>query len=227
VAPQAEHRDWERRCRTNCLRPGSTALIRQSVSCDICGTEKKQTNHWFVAHEQSGELRLSGWSSRNRSRAGSKHLCGQTCLHKLVDEFMARSLSARTPVAAGDPPEEDAQPATDASLTSNAAYAQGESSARLITPIAPGLPRAPVPVPQPAIAVAAPVPAQILAQVPAQVSAPAQIPVQLETVVATLADEPPAYATRTWRAEAWEREREREMRSNERRTDVAARRRSG
>ena len=70
-------------------------MIRQAISCDICGTEKKQTNHWFVAYDQGGELRVSGWNSRNRLRPGSKHLCGQTCLHKLVDEFMARALTAK------------------------------------------------------------------------------------------------------------------------------------
>jgi len=75
-------------------------VIRQAISCDICGTEKKQTNHWFVAYDQGGELRVSGWNSRNRLRPGSKHLCGQTCLHKLVDDFMAKTLAVRPSTAA-------------------------------------------------------------------------------------------------------------------------------
>jgi hypothetical protein len=74
-------------------------VIRQAITCDICASEKKQTNHWFVAYEQGGELRVSGWCSRNRQRPGAKHLCGQTCLHKLVDDFMARTI-VRTPIAA-------------------------------------------------------------------------------------------------------------------------------
>jgi hypothetical protein len=41
-----------------------------------------------------------------------------------------------------------------------------------------------------------------------------------------LPDEPPRYASRNWRAEAWDREREREMRAGERRRDLAARRRA-
>jgi len=52
-------------------------LIRQVISCDICGAEKKQTNHWFVTSEQEGELRARGWNSRMRLGAGSKHLYGQ------------------------------------------------------------------------------------------------------------------------------------------------------
>jgi hypothetical protein len=133
-------------------------VIRQAISCDICGTEKQLTNHWFVAYDQGGELRVSGWNSRNRLRAGAKHLCGQTCLHKLVDDFMARTLSARSPTAfAARTVTEGQTPRTgiatiartDASLTSSAAYAavvrpnagaagaladEFSSSARLLTP---------------------------------------------------------------------------------------------
>lgn len=64
-------------------------MIRQAISCDICGSEKKQTNHWFVAYERNGELRLSGWQSKHALRPKVKHLCGQKCVHRLMDEFMA------------------------------------------------------------------------------------------------------------------------------------------
>lgn len=64
-------------------------MIRQAISCDICGSEKKQTNHWFVAYERNGELRLSGWQSKHTLRPKVKHLCGQKCVHRLMDEYMA------------------------------------------------------------------------------------------------------------------------------------------
>ncbi|MGP8251865.1 MAG: hypothetical protein ACLQHF_07505, partial [Terracidiphilus sp.] len=118
-------------------------MIRQAISCDICGSEKRQTNHWFVSYELGGELRMSGWSSRHRLRPGSKHLCGQTCLHKLVDEFMAKSIAVR---AQRSDEEEPALPvATDTSLTSKAAYDDAPSrktdfdevasSVRLLSPV--------------------------------------------------------------------------------------------
>ena len=159
-------------------------MIRQAISCDICGAEKKQTNHWYVACEQSGEMRLGGWNSRMRQRPGTKHLCGQTCLHKLIDEFMARTNATRGASAATDISEPTpARPEIDASLTSSAAYDEDESSARLIaTPVLPMQPRL---VPEPA-----PVPPPI--------------------------DTTPNYASRRWRAEAWERERNRELRSIDR-----------
>ncbi len=163
-------------------------MIRQAISCDICGNEKRQTNHWFVAYEQSGELRVSGWSSRNRLRPGTKHLCGQTCLHKLVDDFMARAIGQKSQCAPQSERESDSSK-TDASLTSRAAYDGFESSARLITPVA----------------VASAMPATIRSN-----------------VVIALPEEP-RYASRNWRAEAWEREREREMRQ-ECRTDLMRRR---
>jgi len=173
-------------------------VIRQAISCDICGTEKKQTNHWFVAYEQTGELRVSGWNSRNRLRPGSKHLCGQTCLHKLVDDFMARALCTRVSHSAqneadGVAMEQAAH--SDVSLTSDAAYAEMESSARLIS----------TPPPQ-ALVPAAParpplrMPIELIAK-PSRAHAEAPAPA---------VNEPPRFASRNWHAAAWERERERE-----------------
>jgi hypothetical protein len=209
-------------------------VIRQAISCDICATEKKQTNHWFVAYEFGNELRMSGWNSRNRLRPGSKHLCGQTCLHKLVDDFMARAISVRAPAAVQEEAVLEALPeavseaaevmlpspaaaqveahlsrkaaTTDASLTTDAAYIEIESSARLITAPEPALPKLPT----------HRVPTELVAMPNrTQPEGPEGAP-----------DEPPRYASRSWRAEAWDREREREQRATGRRPEVATRRRS-
>jgi len=197
-------------------------VIRQAISCDICATEKKQNNHWFVASEQGGELRLSGWNSRNRLRPGMKHLCGHTCLHKLVDEFMARTIAVRVQQGAQEEPvHEHPAAATDASLTVVSAYEHpdagyqhqrsedGESSARLITPPAPPvpvLPRRPALRPAPELV---PMPGRHAAEEP------------------VLLDDTPRFASRNWRAEAWDRERERELRTGDRRSDLNPRRRAG
>ena len=186
-------------------------MIRQAISCDICGTEKKQTNHWFVAYDQGEELRVSGWNSRNRLRPGSKHLCGQTCLHKLVDDFLVRSLTTRMPRAAKvkiDEEDEFIEQAvrTDASLTSSAAHEEVEISTRLIAAPAPVSPARP--------------PLRMQMELVA-------LPVREHAVEAAVAvNEPPRYASRNWRAAAWERERERErdMRTIERHPGLAARR---
>jgi hypothetical protein len=182
-------------------------VIRQAISCDVCASEKKQTNHWFVAHEQNGELRVAGWNSRNRLRPGTKHLCGQICLHKLVDEFMARTIAVRAQSGAADESGQQV-PGTDASLTSGAAYVELESSARMIAPP-----------PAAVVSAKAPVRAQAeLVAMPARahVEEPPQPP-----------EDAPRYTSRNWRAEAWDRERERELRTVERPSEIRARRRSG
>ena len=135
LAHRGQGKDGNQSGRVRAVRTGGDAVIRQAISCDICGTEKKQTNHWFVAYDQGEELRVSGWNTRNRLRPGFKHLCGQTCVHKLVDDFMARALTARVPQTAQidvDDEYMEQSMGADASLTSNAAYKEVESSARLI-----------------------------------------------------------------------------------------------
>lgn len=178
-------------------------MIRQAISCDICGSEKRQTNHWFVAYEQAGELRVSGWTSRHRLRADSKHLCGQTCLHKLMDEFMAKSIASRA-----RPREEDivetVVPSNDISLTSAGAHSTLESSARLIAS------------PQP-----------VSASVFRPYTEASIVPTRtIQPTLDPLAADPPRYGSRNRRAEAWQRERERELSSNEEHPEIAAGRRS-
>ena len=193
-------------------------MIRQAISCDICAAEKRQTNHWFVAYEQAGELRVSGWTSRHKLRPDSKHLCGQTCLHKLVDEFMAKSIAVRAQ-RRGEAVEAEAEPVVLAETSraiaaeARAAAAEAateaaeevESSARLITTPAP-VPPKPVYRPLPEIVT---MPSRPLSQDFPQLPA--------DTL---------RYASRRWHAEAWERERERELRATENHPDIAARRRT-
>jgi hypothetical protein len=202
-------------------------MIRQAISCDICAAEKRQTNHWFIAYEQSGELRVSGWTSRHKLRPDSKNLCGQTCLHKLVDEFMAKSIAVRTQ-RRGEAVEAEAELAVPAdtrhtitaetrqaiaaetraiAAEARAAAAEAatefESSARLITAPAPAKPAHR---PQPELVTTPPRPLpQDLPPLPAD----------------TL-----RHASRRWHTEAWEREREREQRAAEERPDLAPRRRT-
>jgi hypothetical protein len=198
----------ESRRRSGCsVAPKGPNVIRQAITCDICGNEKKQTNHWFVTYEQGGELRVSGWSTRNRLRPGTKHLCGQTCLHKLVDDFMARAIGQKAQVTV-HAVHVDAVPATsqvDASLTSRAAYDDFESSARLITPIVSAMQQ---PTAKPAAEVV-------------------EMTGKLRSDVVIPLPEEPRFSSRNWRAEAWEREREREIRGQDCRTDMPRRRANG
>jgi hypothetical protein len=138
---------------------GGISVIRQAISCDICGTDMLNANHWFVAYDSGPELRIGAWNPRNRLRASARHLCGQKCLHNLVDDFMARTFSpeASASVEAGNSTRNRAARSIahpDTSLTSftthkstplpiiSACVENFESSARLIQPVEQRIPRA-------------------------------------------------------------------------------------
>ncbi len=113
-------------------------MIRQTITCDTCGIERKQANHWFEAFEHEGELRIRGLLPTKTTRPGLKHLCGQTCLHRLVDDFLAGNLSTRM----FGTHEESRTPTDFAQLAATVdkpEYELGEfeSSARLIVAPAP------------------------------------------------------------------------------------------
>lgn len=176
-------------------------MIRQAISCDICGAEMQHANHWFVACENGAELRVTAWNPRGRPRADAKHLCGQTCLHKLMDEFVARTQPARLHPAGGSPAE-----------------------AQIIAPQMPPkraaqrtLP-ARVPVarlaPQPVAAVHLPAAIDEFESSARLIATPAEkemTGVQGHDFAAELSGISP----RNWHAEAWKREREREQRASE------------
>ena len=166
-------------------------MIRQAISCDICGRDKQQTNHWFVVYEHGAELRISGWNSQARTSAKAKHLCGQTCLHKLVDEFMARTIAVRQAVLQEEEGIAESKPAiavTDTSLTSAAAQT---------VPLR-GLSPAPIPCQDDDLESSARL-------VPTSSSE--------ERFEAMSPPSRPAYNSRIWHAEAWRREQEREKRT--------------
>jgi hypothetical protein len=64
-------------------------MIYENLRCDICGIDKKETNHWFVAFEDKGALKLSAWVAVKQKRKVMKHLCGHRCVHRLIDVFLA------------------------------------------------------------------------------------------------------------------------------------------
>jgi len=69
-------------------------MIRQAINCDMCGAEKQESNYWFVAYEQGGELKVRGWESPQNSRKNAKHLCGQKCAQRMMANFMATLAAA-------------------------------------------------------------------------------------------------------------------------------------
>ncbi len=163
----------------------------------------QRANHWFVAVEQSGELRVSGWNPRGRSRGGAKHLCGQTCLYKLVDEFIAHTVSARG--ASGE------TPVRTTGASSSGVKARNKSATKPVSPVVVAMPEI-----QPAYVDEYESSARLIPS-PKQAGNP-NAPAALQDAVAV--------AARDWRAEAWKREREREQNQGEHRARPLSRRRT-
>ena len=123
-------------------------MIRKAISCDICGTEMFSANHWFVARESGTELRISIWDGRNQIRGYCRHLCGQKCLHKFLDDFTARALQSQT---AANPDSKSSSSPCHGSVTTHSASPclpviktrspEPELPARLLAPPQPFLER--------------------------------------------------------------------------------------
>jgi len=109
-------------------------VIQQAISCDVCGAQKRQANHWFIAYKHAGELRVSSWNSLHLMCPGTKHLCGETCVHKLIGEFLANSARMLTQQAAD---RYGAQPSTGAAMDIDG---EAGSSGRLLNSPAPTFP---------------------------------------------------------------------------------------
>ncbi len=67
-----------------------------SWTCDVCGVEKKEANHWFLctpapypsmaADDQTYLFGLYSWDEEQAEGMG--HLCGEQCVLKKVPEVM-------------------------------------------------------------------------------------------------------------------------------------------
>jgi hypothetical protein len=62
-----------------------------TYNCDVCGAQRKEANHWFVAIISTVGVSIITWESAARDGKldyDVKYLCGQACAHKLLDQFL-------------------------------------------------------------------------------------------------------------------------------------------
>jgi hypothetical protein len=176
-------------------------------------------NHWFVVHDGGPEFRMTRWNTRTRLRPDARHLCGQTCLHKLVDDFMARTTFDRattTADKAGQPQSEKVQPEQSQrekeKKTPPPAIKPVEASLTAGTPqTTPIRPAVPIPNTYPDTYID-------------DYESSARLITPIEPDRNSNTDAPltaPSYSSRSWRADAWKREREREQREATHRRSIA------
>jgi hypothetical protein len=80
---------------------GDLPMKKQVFTCDECGAERKEANHWFVAVPYSGGgFSLSAWPV-NCMVDGCSHLCGQACVHTFTDRYMSDVLPKKAVTVRG------------------------------------------------------------------------------------------------------------------------------
>lgn len=63
-------------------------MLVLKFSCDVCGAEKKETNHWWMAWAGTGGFYIAPLEPVEHTEQ-VKAVCGRTCATKLLERFMA------------------------------------------------------------------------------------------------------------------------------------------
>jgi hypothetical protein len=74
-------------------------IIPSPYICDECGTQKKESNHWWLLIPDWGDRNsfvLMPWSSLYVDGLDVKHLCSESCATKQLSKWM-QSLQSANP----------------------------------------------------------------------------------------------------------------------------------
>jgi len=67
--------------------------IAKVYSCDICGTPRKQANHWCIGFAQfTGGVLVEAWSDKAAARTNACHFCGVPHATQWVGQRLSTSL---------------------------------------------------------------------------------------------------------------------------------------
>jgi len=61
-------------------------MIKTTITCDICGTVRQETNHWYMAHFGGEYLTICHFKLEDAEDRA--HFCGQSCVQKYVEQWM-------------------------------------------------------------------------------------------------------------------------------------------
>lgn len=80
--------------------------IVQKITCDVCGAERKEANHWWMGEEGNSfsSPKFHDWDET--LLATSMHICGEECAHAAISAWFSQRMNSR--VAAGRPTDETA-----------------------------------------------------------------------------------------------------------------------
>lgn len=72
-----------------------------TVTCDVCGTIKKEANHWFMARYSHGVFECLFWNDDTLEMIGDatlRHICSESCLHKVLSQIMQYASDTQAPM---------------------------------------------------------------------------------------------------------------------------------
>ena len=79
--------------------------VVQKFTCEICGTEKRDSHHWFLAELAGESLTIRPWSEVRARGESGRHFCGEAHLQQFITRFLsAPPKAAPKPL---DPGEQD------------------------------------------------------------------------------------------------------------------------
>jgi hypothetical protein len=58
----------------------------EAVRCDVCDILKREVNRWWKVKQMSDHIRV--YKAEEQADQPRKDVCGQSCLHRLVDRWM-------------------------------------------------------------------------------------------------------------------------------------------
>jgi hypothetical protein len=61
-------------------------MTTTKVTCDVCGTEKKETNHWYVIHFSNDSQIVTISCFKADKDFQYFDVCGKPCAFKLISE---------------------------------------------------------------------------------------------------------------------------------------------
>lgn len=70
--------------------------IKILITCDCCGAERKEQNHWFLAHcltaleNVSGQLRIDTFNLEMAQEFNYDILCGEACVQQWISLNIGR-----------------------------------------------------------------------------------------------------------------------------------------
>lgn len=66
---------------------------QEQVVCDVCGSVRGPSNHWWISMHEDGVFVLRPWDSYLSKQENYLHICGQQCASTLQERWMSEQSS--------------------------------------------------------------------------------------------------------------------------------------